>query len=388
MFHLVKKNKILIKTTRKAMEVKCSAAKEAEEWLDVFQKALKREKADDDNGFQVRPRNNNDSVLSIGETLAPGRVKRSSLLSLKPTPCDIQILFEDSLAEQFGAKSDTYTLDPKSTTGQDVITSILSKVAPEEPIEGYHLHCEGSDWPLYGSKPLWENSEVRQICISCQQKTPVFTLVKVDVTKRYSRVPSLARNSGSSSSQPVVIKVKFPSNSSHLSRMSQNIDFNTTTVDAVIGKSLQKLMRSTNARNRNSVGPRTTISTDTNEWMLRVFGSDIHLFGDGLLAEYPVVREAYDNSGSISFQLLRIKPQAQGALKRGEGSVKIYRFYAFSYGFMRDIIYRQLLPAQRRELHKLCYENVKAKLEDADGRGSVLEILQHRHEFISKADMI
>ena len=58
----------------------------------------------------------------------------------------------------------------------------------------------------------------------------------------------------------------------------------------------------------------TPISLEPTEWMLRVVGSDIHLFGDGLLGEFPCVREAYDQSGSVSFQLLRIKEQAREAM--------------------------------------------------------------------------
>ena len=66
-------------------------------------------------------------------------------------------------------------------------------------------------------------------------------------------------------------------------------------------------------KQRNSFTP-TNLSMNIEDWMLRVVGSDIHLFGNGLIANYPEVQESYDNNQRVSFQLLRIKPKAREAL--------------------------------------------------------------------------
>jgi len=382
------KSKVVINTTnvgKKLFEIKCTSAKEAEEWCAMLKKALLREKTEEDSQWQVRPRVHGSDVDNIPLS-AP---KRSSLQAInsKREMYEIQIDFSEDIQNNVKAiEPQRYNFYPSRTTGEDIITEMVKLLGDEDSRTNYHLMCADDEWPLYGSKLLWDMGTVRLLCITCADKNtiPKFTLVRADEGKRYSRMP---RTSQSDIQDAVVIKIKYPQNRSHLSKMKQRIDFNVSTISDVITKSLKKLMQSQNQRHSLSMHVQS-ISLEPKEWMLRVVGSDIHLFGDGLLGEFPCVREAYDQSGSVSFQLLRIKQQAREAMEQGKASCKIYRFYAFSYGFMRDIIYRQLLPAQRKRLHHLCYENVKSKLEGADGRGSVLEILQHRHFFISETDLM
>jgi len=385
-----KKSKVVINTTsegKKLFEIKCSSAKEAEEWSSMLKKALLRENREEDSQWQVRPRVHGSDADNLNLS-AP---KRSSLQAInsKREMYEIQIDFSEDIQNNVKAiEPQRYNFYPSRTTGEDIIMEMVKLLGDEDSRTNYHLMCADDEWPLYGSKLLWDMGTVRLLCITCADRNviPKLTLVRADEGKRYSRMPRVSKSD--TQGDAVVIKIKFPQNRSHLSKMKQRIDFNVSTIADVITKSLKKLMQSQNQSQRHSLSVHMLINLEPTEWMLRVVGSDIHLFGDGLLGEFPCVREAYDQSGSVSFQLLRIKEQAREAMEKGEASCKIYRFYAFSYGFMRDIIYRQLLPAQRQKLHRLCYDNVKSKLLGADGRGSVLEILQHRHEFISKADMI
>jgi len=268
---------------------------------------------------------------------------------------------------------------------------------------------------MYGNKKkLWDFSSLKNACLDLSRgSSPVrLLLVPSNPETRYSQVPSsinsladnpeetnvskrrvrktttLARKRNSLSGKSVTtVRVKLPTNQHCLQETRCPVNFNITSVNDIIKHSVKGLVKQM-ACDNSVAGQETSLSIDPNDYMLRLVGTDMHLFGDGLLIESEHVKEMYEfrkkTKGELLFQLLKIKKAAQRVLKTGGYECMIPRFYAFSYGFMRDIIYNQMLTPQRSKLHGRCLKYLKAKLSGAQGTNSIQHILKDRHDLISR----
>eukprot|EP00492_Amphilonche_elongata_P003409 TRINITY_DN3727_c0_g1_i1.p1 TRINITY_DN3727_c0_g1~~TRINITY_DN3727_c0_g1_i1.p1 ORF type:complete len:208 (+),score=15.55 TRINITY_DN3727_c0_g1_i1:287-910(+) len=188
----------------------------------MFDKALNREKTEEDNQWQIRPRLHADSTDSMpsAKNVLEKRSSRQSLRA-KREMYRINIIFSDEIQAKHNVEPQSYDFYTSKTTGEDIISEMMPLLGESESTKNYHLIADKSDWPLYGNKKLWDIHEVRFLCLSCaeQSRIPTFTLVQADEAKRYSRMP---KTSDSLPDAKVVIKIKFPQNKSHLSRISSD----------------------------------------------------------------------------------------------------------------------------------------------------------------------
>ena len=68
------------------------------------------------------------------------------------------------------------------------------------------------------------------------------------------------------------------------------VNFNTTTVNDVIRHSVKGLLKQNNSNQKADEKKKSVISENPNDYMLRLVGTDAHLFGDALLLESEHVR--------------------------------------------------------------------------------------------------
>jgi len=374
---------ILVKTNRKVYDFLPPTTADMDEWFALFDQALNHHTSQEHNfshiiGFRARAVAENQ-VDSYSRTRME---KKRSIMTLR----DFADVYECLclLPDNLKANECVFHLYPERSSPEDVIWKILEEQSDGRvDVENYHLLVDGCNWPLYGhASLLWDNKHVRLACTATGPKMAKFELVKSDPAERYARMPPPLTSHGTAA---IEITVKLPLNQNQLREIKMPINLNETTVQNIIEHSLRRLVQKSSEIKRDSYvmsRNHAELSQDPNDWMLRLAGSDVHLFGEGLLAEFTAVREAFDEFGEISFQLLPIKADARKAMKSGFGSQEIFRFYAFSYGFMRDIIYRQMLHPHRVNLHGRCAKHLKIKT--ATDKTSMLQILQHRHDQISQ----
>lgn len=373
---------ILVKTNRKVYDFLPQSSKDCDEWFAIFDQALNSINYNDEhshNFSQFRARNVPENPVDSYSMVR--NEKRRSFISLREY--DEMYEVRITLPEEFTSTEVMFELYPERTTALDMIWQVIDDYAGGEHPDDFHLLVEDCNWPLYGdSLLLWENKCVRLACTRTNESTASFELVRSNPGDHYSGMPPIMSSTNGSSN--VEITVKFPLNQNQLRETKIRIDLNETTVKTIIEQSLQRLVQKSSEIKRDSYMSRNQadLSQEPSDWMMRLAGSDVHLFGDGLLAEFTAVREAFDDFGEVSFQLLWIKNDARKAQKNGFGELDIYRFYAFSYGFMRDIIYRQMLHPHRVNLHGRCAKHLKMKI--STDRASLLQILQHRHDQISQ----
>jgi len=98
---------------------------------------------------------------------------------------------------------------------------------------------------------------------------------------------------------------------------------------------------------------RTSLQTAVNQ------GSDLRGLGDDLGFEMN------DEQAAMALKYFRRPPSERGPTIDFEESDDYEKFYEFSYGFLRDVIYEQMLHSQRKQLHMQCKQHyAKKKGED------------------------
>eukprot|EP00493_Phyllostaurus_siculus_P026538 UN26883 len=189
------------------------------------------------------------------------------------------------LPENLKANESVFHLYPERSSPEDVIWKILEEQTDDRvDVENYHLLVDGCNWPLYGhASLLWDNKHVRLACTETGPKMAKFELVKSDPAERYSRMPPPLTSHGTAA---IEITVKLPLNQNQLREIKMPINLNETTVQNIIEHSLRRLVQKSSEIKRDSYlmsRNQAELSQDPNDWMLRLAGSDVHLFGEGLL---------------------------------------------------------------------------------------------------------